>query len=73
MKYHDALRKRRNNYTQHDPETMEYLVHFNDWVGLYLWLGLIGIIGIVTFFHWADKIQVSEWKLVVSVRQRAQC
>jgi hypothetical protein len=53
------LGKRRNNYTQHDPETMDYLVHFNDWVGLYLWFGLIGIIGIVTFFNWAGKIQVS--------------
>jgi len=38
---------------------MEYLVNFNDWVGLYLWFGLIGIIGIVTVCRWAMKISVS--------------
>lgn len=53
-----ALKKRRTNYTQHDPETMEYLVHFHDWVGLYLWYGLIGIVGIVTVVTWASKLQV---------------
>jgi hypothetical protein len=37
---------------------MDYLVHFNDWVGLYLWYGLIGITGIVTFLHWTLKLQV---------------
>ena len=61
-----VLNKRRNNYTRHDPEMMDYLVHFNDWVGLYLWYGLIGIIGIVTFLHWAGKLQVSEPVLVGS-------
>jgi len=54
-----SLQKRRNNYTQHDPELMEYLVNFNDWVGLYLWFGLIAIIGIVTVCRWAMKISVS--------------
>jgi hypothetical protein len=38
---------------------MEYLVNFNDWVGLYLWFGLIAIIGIVTVCRWAMKISVS--------------
>lgn len=32
-------------------------MHFNDYVGLYLWYGLIGIIAIVAIPYWIQKLQ----------------
>lgn len=55
---HTLIRRRTNyDFPTYPPELQDYLLNFNNNVGLYLWYGLIGIILFVAIPHWAGIIQ----------------